>query len=753
MKNRLPEKLVKNRLFIFIFILFVSFIIALLLALLSLKPKTALKEKQEMTTQTPATEGEAGGQPAERDLDYTEQEKREEGLKPQPEQERTGGGAYPQVTTRRAPEVRFESYTLETNRADVPDQVKFYRLGTGFSSADALALGRRVGFSNAKLDDGVNLAFVSSGEQNFDEVLIFDKRTGGFFFASNNGRLPKVAASDPINSAKNFLADIGLLDGTIVATTTYKRDSFPGLIFVEFHRGWDEVGLPILNVLGTLNVDAGKRLTDVNLADIDKDAPTDADITFSGDGKIGKARPNEFNTVTVAVSENDRSIISITSNMRRIAGQQVATSSLKTPGEAWDELQQHKGVLSTALPTGLGYVDPDKIYPQNQAISQRARVKDFLLVYLEKPADQAQSLLYPYYIFKGEATLNSGYDILFVEAIPALKGIDYSSQVLGEMAVVPTIVNQQQESTIQYGTFKFPTMTPSPTPTPQPPPPAGAPKTECPPFTNEYILPDGGKIAWYPSSQPPARKWYYIPAENEEVDQLRLAEVLRQRFDAINSCAPQSATVCPATQATKEVTRCYYLTTGSPSIYIYKEKAYRVEVSVKSSYQVTYVDPGFSSWEEKSWDAFVTKDGSMTIDDGIEKRRLYFEYEKSELLSDIAKYHDPSIGFIIKREELDQFIPYLSQTIGLNERETEDLLAEARRETREINTLYLKISLLESFFLDKYLRVDITPAPTYYYRLHLYIQSVSGNEKLELPPLTRIERGGFTAVEVGVVSQ
>lgn len=753
MPNSPIEKLAKNRLFVLFSILLVSFIIALLLALLSFSPKTVQKQKEGTGTPSVGRE-EAARLPAEEGWEAATGERpgeitREEGIPPV---------TYPQVTTRRSPDVRFETYTLEANRADVPDQVRVFQLASGVSSADALSLGRRIGFSNANLDDGANLSFVYNGEQNSDEVLIFDKKTGAFFFASNNGRLPKIAASDPINSAKNFLADIGVLDGTIVATTTYKRDSFPGLIFVEFHRRWASVGLPILNILGTLNTDPGKRLADVNLAKVDEDGPVDPDIVFSTDGQAGKARPNEFNTITVAVSENDRSVVSITSNMRRIVGRQViSTSSLKTPGEAWDELQQHRGVFSTTLPTGLGYVDPDKVYLQNQAIGQHGRVKDFLLVYLEKPADQAQSYLYPYYIFKGEATLNSGYDVSFVEAIPALKGVDYSSQVLGEMAVVPTIVNQQQESTIQYGTFKFPTMTPSPTPTPQPPPPTEAPKTECPPFTNEYILPDGGKIAWHPSAQPPARKWYYIPAENEVVDEQRLTQVLNQRIDAINSCAPQSATVCPATQATKETTRCYYLTTGSPSIYLYKEDAGQVQVTVKSPYDITYVDPGFTSEQEKLWNVFATKDGNMIVrrgdQAGNEERRLYFEYEKKGFLSAIRKYHHPAVGFTIKWEDLDQFITYLSQNLGLNEKETEDLLAEARRETRNLTSPYLKVSLLERSLLDKYLKVDITPAPIYYYRIHLFIQAASLDEKLEVPALERIERGGFTVIEAGVVTE
>ncbi|MBM4402206.1 MAG: hypothetical protein FJ044_03110, partial [Candidatus Cloacimonetes bacterium] len=229
--------------------------------------------------------------------------------------------------------------------------------------------------------------------------------------------------STPQAIAQSYLSELGLWDDTLVFTTTYQRTDLPGLTFVEFHRSWEKVGLPILNIVGMMNVPEEKRLSGIALASQNTNPPDDPRIINVSNGLNGKERPNDFNTITVGVG-NDGRILFIDSNLRKLEAMDSTTNlnfTLKTPQEVLLELEQGKGIFSLIMPTGEGVLDFNKVYPENIAHGKKATINDFLFAYLEKANGVEQKFLQPMYVFRGTSTLDSGYHVQFVQAIPAIK--------------------------------------------------------------------------------------------------------------------------------------------------------------------------------------------------------------------------------------------------------------------------------------------------------------------------------------------
>lgn len=423
-----------------------------------------------------------------------------------------------------APGVSFEKYKLETSLPKVPTQINLYAFKTNYSDQGIKDFAARFGLFDLK-STGEDFVIASNlGDANNRGYLVFNKKTCGFSFQSFGVHKPTFSPSNnPTLVAENFLREKGILDETIIQHATYQRKGLDDVVFVEFHRNWDKVGLPILNIVGLLNLEERIKLTNLQLGMIDENIPNDETIINTSDHFDGKVRPNDFNTITVAVANNGR-IFSIESNLRPIEKSQILTSqntTFLTPQQAFEEIERGKGIFKLTIPSGEGTVDFNKVYPGNLAQAKQATVTDFILAYLEKPLTVSQNFLQPIYIFKGYATPSSGYRINWIQAIPAIK----NTQIF-----IPDVLG---EKTIQLGTF-----TPAPTsatPTlPWSTPTPGLPSsTACDPSKLEVVdLPGIGKVGLLTTLGGP-HTFFYIPSGNPALDK-SIDEIRRLFFDLVS---------------------------------------------------------------------------------------------------------------------------------------------------------------------------------------------------------------------------
>ncbi|MBI4038867.1 hypothetical protein HY384_02815 [Candidatus Daviesbacteria bacterium] len=398
-------------------------------------------------------------------------------------------------TVRNAPKVYFDTYLNKTSLPSIPPNLSTYQLKTAFSSTEVLQFAQKLGLNKQYSTSTVYDIVYNIDDPQKKGYLLFNKNTGSFSFRSF-GVVKASGNQNPRNTALNFLQSLGISDPTLSCPITYQRNRMEGVTFVECHRDWNKIGLPILNLAGLLNLPASIKLTEVNLSTVEPLAPEDptiSSLTFVQNGissnlpKPYKSRPTDFNTITVAVTDGGR-IFSVESSLKWIdKSGQVTRENLATPTEALQKFYSHLSILSLTLPAGSGTVDWDKVYQNNLAEAKQAVITDYILAYLEKGGETVGGHLVPMYLIRGQAQLNSGYTVSFVETVPALKNglsfLSYSDQkaVAGVSKLAQNsedpVINLKQlipPETPRPATYPTPTPTPrlpsttSPTPTPTP---------------------------------------------------------------------------------------------------------------------------------------------------------------------------------------------------------------------------------------------------------------------------------------------
>lgn len=646
-----------------------------------------------------------------------------------------------QQTSYPLPSTKFADYTLNTELPSLPTSVKLSDLKSSFTTGEALDLATKVGFQNSLVNDGVGIILVTDqGEgENQQGLLSINKTTGNFVVVSEKGY--PTGGSDPTSAAQSFLQKLGLWDNTLVVTATYKRESYPGYTFVEIHRSWENLGLPLINPLGVLNLTEGEKLANVRLGYIESAAPDDPDVIESSDGYAGKVRPNQFNTITVGVTDENNYVMNLTSNLKLLdkTEQKPTDQTLKTPEEALEDLKNGKTTFSLAKPTGEGTIEIQNVFPDNQVDLQNAVINEVILTYVDEFGQKTQSTsLHPYYLFRGTATTASGYDVQFVQTIAALRNVN----TLGIFAQnsQPTVF-PGQGSTLQYGTFNW--LSPAPNP---------IQGVACAGLTQIFQLPDGGYIGWYPNQ--PERNWYYVPPAGFVPDAAQWLEIKKViRWEVAKACkgSINDPAICAYSDSSVDSTlqtACMYIGSGSPFIHIYSKSPTEMKVRLPES--VTYADPVFSS--EKTWSFIASREKTLTLADGLAKEKLYYEYNKEALNSVKSSLINSNEGFLVNKNKLSEFADLVAAKAGLNLEERADLLVEIKREARKQTGEKLKIGLLDRNTVDELLPVTITPQPQSYSRMLFYLTSANTKEKLREPSIQKVERGGdLVVVELGAV--
>ncbi|MBI3443593.1 hypothetical protein HY008_02895 [Candidatus Woesebacteria bacterium] len=219
--------------------------------------------------------------------------------KPQPSKLSQLSETSPKPSPLPPPKVYFETYENRTPLPTVPETVNGYTLKTNYSLDEAKEFGKILGLTEVKTPDDKFVILYNLTEMNNRGILTFNRETGGISFQSYGVHKAKVAThglgaipstsnstQEPIlnNSrltkpyAEDFLNELGLWDATLSCPISYEKKGLPGVTFVECHRDWSKVELPILNAIGVLNIPESKRLTDLALGGVDENTPNDSSI-------------------------------------------------------------------------------------------------------------------------------------------------------------------------------------------------------------------------------------------------------------------------------------------------------------------------------------------------------------------------------------------------------------------------------------------------------------------------------------------
>lgn len=205
---------------------------------------------------------------------------------------------------------------------------------------------------------------------------------------------------------------------------------------------------------------------------------------------------------------------------------------------------------------------------------------------------------------------------------------------------------------------------------------------------------------------------------------------------------------------------------GKPVIYLYPEDPTDVNVSFESQMQLTTSIPTYANgWYVKAYPDGTLVDLKLQATDcnAIDVLQKGSEYAKKACVNNTypylywagqsleKKYPKITEGWIVEKKNLLQFMNTTLTTIGLTEKEKNDMMEYWMPEMLGKNTPYYRISFLQTQDMNKLAPMHISPQPDSVYRIFLdYIPLVSApNYILQPKKLEPIVRKGFTVVEWG----
>lgn len=650
------------------------------------------------------------------------------------------------------PRLTVDKWNIEKSAATSPTSstATVYNLNSKYSKTDFNGL--LFNFFAATSTDETDKSLRAYSDRNGSSLLYMQKDTGSFLYKSTEG-FPISSGSGALDESKRIIAfaQDTLGDDTLASFATYGKKSNPGVTYYELHRDWNRLGYPLYNLFGILN------LKDTSLRGLSLYEPTnyvepDSDIINSSDKTDGFKRPNDFNTVTIGVRSGK--IIDVVSNLRLFTrtSSKPVTDKLISYNDAVKKLTNNEYSKLYTSPAGEGVVDREKMYPQNKASINEATVTESAIAYLEELPGTEQEVLAPYYIFRGTATLSTGYRVTFVATVPAI-----ARNVLG----TSTSTLAQFDSTQKQGTLEFEEVTA----TRSAPAPAGSSQQDVPQLPppnqlceedpqsvndlyNTQIDDTTGTTFGQFDVQPPGDiratsgtgwygpQWFAVSAANHDINQLNtiidssVARLQLKRDELGSQDSPTSLRDFDSllNEWESQATSCPLRLTGrSPSLFIYTQLPTTVSVTLGSN--ITYLDPPSPT---NSWTITTPHD------------YLYYEYAR-------IPFKKPVEGWNINRRELVNFSTKIALKLGLNTAESERLIHELRNASQDVHSDRLFIGLVDRAELTAQLPLTMSPRPDSMYRIHFHISPATLGHS-NPPTLQPITRTAYTVVELGATN-
>jgi hypothetical protein len=696
------------------------------------------------------------------------------------------------LTTTTAPTVQFSNWQFNiATPSTAVSTASTYGFKTNYSVPEVTRIAEALSTSEfVKSDQNQVLAYtVDFGGQTVN-ALFFNTTTGAYSYINSKGlalNTPTGTASANIDSTVyNFLQSKNLVDPTVKVTAHYMRKDKPNTLFVELHRDWQAAGLPILNFIGTINLTETEHLNALTLTTPLSTVAANSDIYATSDRRDGRERPDDFNTMTVAIDTTTNSIIGIRSNIRQFTATPKSTSLISFE-TAHERLKNNQYAYIFTSPTGSGNPAWDKVYPKNIAPSSQVTVTEERYVYLESMPDQLQTELKPYVLVKGTAKLKSGYNVKFVAAVPAdVNTTVQNNKVLG----ISTVLAQNtggnggdQQNTLTVVPSPYVTPSVSPTLAPSTAGPClpdvgmldprftltfdGQPVTLG--FTSKRWSFHGGQ--WVEDPEPDPR-WYWIPGTGfDALNPTQKIDKLKQDYDIVMShlhdfdrAATEKSggtglySYSPKTGQNeyrpwdlilKDLTyrgdhglstNCPINFSGlSPDIFVYAPEG--TVVDIQPNAPVTYSDP---SLVDNVWHVTVGANNSLTVND-VQRDSIYYEHN-------VKTFSRPQNGWIVEKSKLKSFTQNVAQKLQLNAAETARLYIEVYNASSDYDSNKVFVGLIDQKVIDKNIPLTIVPAPESVRRFHFYVGNVE-DTAVPAPKLSPVVRKSFMLVELGAVSE
>ena len=343
-----------------------------------------------------------------------------------------------------ASNLKFKKYT-SPEKIIKENPLYTYELKDSFAREDVKKIAENFSLLDIASEEGSYVTY--SETKDIKKLGTFTmNKDNGFFTYQAYSFLP-ASSSNPKDAAVSLIKKLGFSDGDITCPITYQQKDAPDITFVECHRDWSRLTAPLFTLPGIINHGGNFSLSTMGgVGMVDSDGPLDPNIINVSTGQNGKARPNDFNSITVGITKNG-AIYSVYSRMRFITGKsQIVKNSLKTYEEAFSEITKNP-TYSFSMPIGVGIADFRKVYKNDEAVALEAQSHELGMAYLEYIKGK-QKVYEPFYLLYGSAEITSGYTIKYVQAIPASK-------------LSTARIAQESTNSLQLRTFK--PLNPTPT--------------------------------------------------------------------------------------------------------------------------------------------------------------------------------------------------------------------------------------------------------------------------------------------------
>ena len=685
----------------------------------------------------------------------------------------------PEVTT--PPKPIFDSWveaeSVYFNEVEINPFSSIYTFKTNYSDAELNKLSNFFGFYNeptivGKISTYTNYATDSAS------LMVFDNNNSSLSYFSADG-LALTQTGDKPSNISEMISPFGLYDQSIKFFASYKRKDQSDVRYYEFHRAREQAGYPILNPVGLLNLSENQLVKDLDFISKNESLAKDEEIYETSDNKDGYVRADDFNTMTVGIDEKRNKIISIISNIRPFTQSPVSLSKneLLTKDEALEKLKTGNYEMFLPTPSGEGVIDFKKVFPGNLAKGKQAVINEIAVVYLELPSFTSQTLLQPYYLFRGYSELDSGYRINFVAAVRAQK----NSDVAGVSTLTQGLGGQQQ------GTLKFSGPTPTEIITIEPTEKLTVAPTEkttiiptnkLTPTKKLIVTPTSTTFASPTTNLTPTTKkpcavteedfiviyefegmryglttkerfWYLIPDEDSDytADEYiaiikRFIKHLEDNPGLIPESLPSSATLRNIKYIIQDIDLykgCPINMTGhSPSLFIYGSLG--DSFTIEPDFELYYNDPPI---DEGTWNVDTAHNNYIKVNN-ILRKYIYYEYKP-------VGFSQPTSGWVIDRNKLSELSAQLASALKLNNTEISRLLFELKHASSQIKERYLFVGIINESEINRKLPLNVTPTIENIQRYHFYVKGLSKKVTIPKPILTPVVRTEKLILELGAI--
>ena len=566
-----------------------------------------------------------------------------------------------------------------------------------------------------------------------EAVFMMDKLSGEFSYRSTTGVLLPTGVNEN-ESVYAFLKSLNMYDDTIKVTASYTKKSEPGVKFVELHRDWKSVGMPILSTIGIVNIPEDTKFASLSLTSAASNTPEDLDIAGTTDRTDALKRRNDFNTITVGISQTDKKIISVSSNMRILTAQPTTAAPIAA-SDVLPLLEANKQNFIFTSPAGEGVPDMSKIYAGNKVSTKQAVITDITIAYIEQPPTVAQTQLDPHYVIRGYMESDNGYRLNYVATLEAVKKPlsfnfklpTFNFKFIKEANAQITDPGQKQ------GTVTFPTSQPV--------------NSKCVPTEADMIPPvleyAGMRIGYALRHDGPGYEWYYLNRKNLSKDQiLQNIVVLLKALPTLDDRGDDSSKREKMQKLIKDILSspdCPVRFTGSsPTVFVYGTEGSKLSVTLPQN--TTYTEP---VTKENAWNVEVTQNGIEA--NGLERDYLYYEYAQ-------ISFEKPENGWIIDRSELSTFSKNLADKMKLTAKEESRLLFELNHALADVSGKSLFIGLTNKEELDAKLPISIQGEIDTIKRYHFYVGPATKQMNVISPIISPVERTNAMVLEIGASS-